>query len=152
VVREGGFSRIHVFSYSPRKGTPAAMMTETVPAPIVAQRRERLLRLESELAQAFYRRLLGRRLDVLVEGADSERPGYVRGTSCRYAPVAFEGYAPALLGRRLTVRAADVDSGVILGVPEPESDPQNGNVPSSMPSMLSNSRRINLAVLTTVVD
>src|SRR4029077_17582743 len=70
VVRETGFSKIHVFSYSPRQGTPAASLRDTVPPPVVQERRRRLLEIEQELAEAYYRSLLGRRLDVLVEGVD----------------------------------------------------------------------------------
>jgi threonylcarbamoyladenosine tRNA methylthiotransferase MtaB len=122
VVREVGFCKVHVFSYSPRQGTPAASLSETVPPAVVARRREQLLALEAELAAAYYRRLIGRRLDVLVEGAEARRPGWVRGTSCRYAPVAFEAHARALLARRVPVRVVAVADGVIWGQPEPEAD------------------------------
>jgi tRNA A37 methylthiotransferase MiaB len=118
-VRAAGFSKIHVFSFSPRAGTPAAAFPDRVPAAVVADRRRRLLELEQELAAVYFRSLIGRRLDVLVEGADPQRPGWVRGTSCRYSPVAFEGYAPALVGRRAAVRAVALDGGVLIGRPEP---------------------------------
>src|SRR5713101_4054015 len=55
VVREVGFCKIHVFSYSPRAGTPAAAMTGAVPSAVVAERRRRLLDLERELAHAYFR-------------------------------------------------------------------------------------------------
>src|SRR5262249_51417444 len=102
VACEAGFSKIHIFSYSPRQGTPAAAAPGTVPPQVVARRRQRLLDLERELAEAYQRSLIGRRLDVLVEGAAPRRPGFVLGTSCRYAPVAFEASA-ALIGRRVPV-------------------------------------------------
>jgi threonylcarbamoyladenosine tRNA methylthiotransferase MtaB len=118
VVREAGFSRIHIFSYSPRQGTPAAEFVQRVPPAVVARRRQRLLDLERELSDQYFRSLLGRRLEVLVEGADPRRPGYVLGTSCRYAPVSFPGHAPALLRRVVPVCAERVESGVIVGRPE----------------------------------
>jgi threonylcarbamoyladenosine tRNA methylthiotransferase MtaB len=123
VVREAGFMRIHVFSYSPRQGTAAAALGDPVPPAIVAERRERLLLLEEELAGAYHRSLIGQKLDVLVEGADPQRPGWVRGTSCRYAPVAFRGHAPALIRRCVPVRAVAAADGVLLGEPEPEENP-----------------------------
>jgi threonylcarbamoyladenosine tRNA methylthiotransferase MtaB len=128
VVREVGFCKVHVFSYSPRQGTPAASLQATVPPAVVARRRDSLLALEAELAAAYYGRLVGHRLDVLVEGADACRPGWVRGTSCRYAPVAFEGHAPALLARRVPVRAAAVADGIIWGRPEPDGDAPPGSL------------------------
>ena len=84
VARECGFSKIHIFPFSPRKGTPAAEMTGQVAAPVKAERHERLAELESELRQQYYRRLIGRQLTVLIEG---ETPDALAGTSCRYAPV-----------------------------------------------------------------
>src|SRR5262249_51843028 len=90
VVREAGFSRLHVFSYSPRAGTAAAALPDDVPPRVKASRRETLRAIERELAGAYHRRLVGRTLDVLVEAGEAP-PGFVRGTSCRYAPVVFRG-------------------------------------------------------------
>ena len=120
MVREAGFCKVHVFSYSPRQGTAAVGLPGAVPAAVVASRRARLLELEAETMSAYHRRLIGRRLDVLVEGADPRRPGWARGTSCRYAPVAFPGHSPALLARRVPVRAVAAEDGEVLGHPEPE--------------------------------
>ncbi len=121
VARAVGFSKIHIFSFSPRRGTPAADLPGTVPPCVVAERRQRLLELERELSNAYFRSLIGRGLDVLVEGADPKRPGYVIGTSCRYAPVIVAGHAPALLARRIPVRAMRLVDGMILAHPEPDA-------------------------------
>jgi threonylcarbamoyladenosine tRNA methylthiotransferase MtaB len=120
VVREVGFARIHLFSYSPRQGTEAADWRASVPPAVVAERRARLLAIERELAEAYCRSLVGRRLDVLVEGADPKRPGFVRGTACRYVPVLCRGHAPALVRRRIPVRAVGVSEGIVRGEPEAE--------------------------------
>jgi threonylcarbamoyladenosine tRNA methylthiotransferase MtaB len=120
VAREVGFSKIHIFSFSPRRGTPAAELPYAVPAAVVAKRRKRLAELDRELAEAYQRSLIGRRLDVLVEGAYSARRGHVIGTSCRYAPVVFEGHLPALLSRRIPVQARAVVDGVVVAHAEPE--------------------------------
>jgi threonylcarbamoyladenosine tRNA methylthiotransferase MtaB len=119
MVREVGFSKIHIFSYSPRRGTPAAAYPEQVHPQVVADRRERLRLLEGELADAYRCSLVGRPLEVLVEGADPRRPGFVAGTACRYVQVAFEGHAPALLRRLVPVRVTHAADGILLGRPEP---------------------------------
>jgi threonylcarbamoyladenosine tRNA methylthiotransferase MtaB len=118
VVREVGFSKVHIFSFSPRAGTPAASLAGRVPPEVVAERRRQLLELERELAAAYARSLIGRRLDVLVEGAEPDWPGHVRGTACHYVSVAFEA-SPALVGRRVPVRAERVVPGGIWARPEP---------------------------------
>jgi threonylcarbamoyladenosine tRNA methylthiotransferase MtaB len=121
VVREVGLARIHIFSYSPRAGTEAAHWRESVPPAVVAERRARLLEIEKELTDSYCRSLIGKRLDVLIEGADPRRPGFVRGTACRYVPVVCRGFAPALIRQRVAVRATAVVDGVILGEPELEN-------------------------------
>src|SRR6516165_8436870 len=79
VVREVGFAKIHVFSYSPRAGTPASLLRETVPPAVIQDRCNRLRELEKASAMDYQRSLIGRRLEVLVEGADPKRPGHVQG-------------------------------------------------------------------------
>ena len=119
VVREAGFCKVHVFSFSPREGTPAATMPGRVPPPVVAERCERLRALETELAEGYCRDLIGRTLDVLVEGSDPDRPEFVRGTSCRFVPVTFRGHLPALLRKRVPVVTTAFAGGVLFGEPEP---------------------------------
>ena len=112
VAEEVGFSKVHIFPFSPRRTTPAAEMPDQVPPPVKAERVERLAELERRLAERYYRSLLGRELQVMVESPVAERPGYIYGTSCRYAIVeAPAGLAP--YGRFATVRAAEVADGRI---------------------------------------
>jgi threonylcarbamoyladenosine tRNA methylthiotransferase MtaB len=87
VSRECGFSKIHAFPFSPRKGTPAAEMTDAVPPQVKTARHERLLALENELRATYYQSLIGRQLTVLVEGDPAVISHNRIGTSCRYAPV-----------------------------------------------------------------
>jgi threonylcarbamoyladenosine tRNA methylthiotransferase MtaB len=122
VVREVGFCKVHVFTYSPREGTPASLLQETVKPAVIAERRARLLALERELTENYARSLLGRSLEVLVEGADPERRGWVRGTACRQVTVSFRGHVAALLRRRVPVRTVQVADDLILGEPEPAAE------------------------------
>ena len=87
VAREVGFSKIHIFPYSPRRGTPAAEMPDQVPAPVKQERGRRLGDLESELRDEYLQSLAGRPLRVLVESVARQDPKYLTGTSCRYVPV-----------------------------------------------------------------
>lgn len=91
--RTAGFSKIHIFPFSARKGTPAAEMSGMISPELKAERVERLTELERELRHAYFAKMIGRRLRVLVEGElpvgqASCLPGRVMvGTSCRYVPV-----------------------------------------------------------------
>jgi len=131
LAEEVGFSKIHIFSFSARKGTPAAELSQRVPPAVIARRRDQLQVIERKLAAKYFQSLVGRQLDVLVEGADPKRPRHVIGTSCRYASVSLEGHAPALVARRVLVRAFGVSDGVVLGQPEPDADLETNFVPST---------------------
>lgn len=66
-VEEIGFSRIHVFKYSPRKGTPAATMENQVHGEVKNRRSELLIALGDRLSEEFNRRYLESTKDVLYE-------------------------------------------------------------------------------------
>ncbi len=110
VAREVGFSKIHIFPFSARRGTPAAALPEQLPKQVKQQRAARLSRLAEELRDAYYTSLHGKVLQVLVESADA--PGQLVGTSCRYAPVlvAANTCSP---GELTTVTAGEVHEGKI---------------------------------------
>jgi threonylcarbamoyladenosine tRNA methylthiotransferase MtaB len=119
VVREVGFAKVHIFSYSARAGTPAARLSDAISPIIIAERADRLRDEANECTLAYQRQLLGRILDVLVEGADAQRDGEVQGTSCRFVPISFRGHAPALLRRIVPVRVTQIHEGRLCGEPEP---------------------------------
>src|SRR5690606_4518077 len=91
VAKAAGFSKMHIFPFSARRGTDAALMNDQIPEPVKAARVEELQRLESALRDCYYERLVGRTLRVLVESPVPERPGHMIGTACRYAPVVLPG-------------------------------------------------------------
>ncbi|MHB1035697.1 MAG: tRNA (N(6)-L-threonylcarbamoyladenosine(37)-C(2))-methylthiotransferase MtaB [Pirellulales bacterium] len=112
VATEVGFSKIHIFPFSPRPGTPAAQMPDQVPADVRQSRCRRLAVLAYDLRRRYFESLIGRKLQVLVESSVAERPGFVAGTSCRYAPVELPGDA-GLVGRFVEVTAATAtDEGI----------------------------------------
>jgi threonylcarbamoyladenosine tRNA methylthiotransferase MtaB len=111
VCEEVGVSKIHIFPFSPRRGTPAAAMSGQIAPEVKAERCRRLAELESQLRVRYFNSLRGHRLEVLVEST-AEQPGRVAGTSCRYAPVALRGDS-ADVGRLILIEAGPVRDGII---------------------------------------
>lgn len=87
VSRAVGFSKIHIFPFSARRGTPAATMPDQLPKQLKQERGRRLAEVEAELRDAYFASLEGMPLRVLVETPVDGEPAKVVGTSCRYAPV-----------------------------------------------------------------
>jgi threonylcarbamoyladenosine tRNA methylthiotransferase MtaB len=73
LCQEVGFAAIHVFPYSHRPGTAAALLREQVPPADKRDRRERMLALARTAADAFRARFQGRTLAVLWEEARLRR-------------------------------------------------------------------------------
>jgi len=76
---------------------------------IKSHRGQQLSELEAALRRKYFQQLAGTPLRVLVEGVDPESSNRLVGTSCRYAPVEFEGseaYRGALV---------DVTAGAVAG-------------------------------------
>ncbi len=61
-------SYLHVFTYSERPNTPAAEFASPVEPKVRFKRSEELRILSQKKKQAFYRSMMGRRVDVLMEG------------------------------------------------------------------------------------
>lgn len=103
LVDDCGLSFLHVFPFSPRKGTPAARMPQ-LPRALV---KERAARLRAE-GEAAHRRsldaLAGSRARLLVEGGEglARTPGFAL---CRLAPPAEAG---ALVEARLLRREGEL--------------------------------------------
>ena len=91
ICRQIGFSKIHMFPFSPRRTTPAAEMENQIPGNIKSERGKVVKQLEAELREKYYSSLVGQRLQVLVEKVSE---GFDRnaalGTSCRYGQVEID--------------------------------------------------------------
>lgn len=87
VAREVGFSKIHIFPFSARRGTPAADFPDQLPKKLKQERGRELGRVEAELRRDYIRQLEGKALRVLLESELEDVPGHIMGTSCRYVPV-----------------------------------------------------------------
>lgn len=108
-IDELELSRIHVFPYSARRGTPAAGMPDQVAAGVKEFRSKRVIALAAEKERTFAAGFAGRIMPVLFEQADEE---WAEGLTGNYIRV----FAPAkntVLGRILPVRLLQVaDNGV----------------------------------------
>ncbi len=90
LVEELAFSRLHIFRYSRREGTPAAKMGSQVRGPVAQERSRRMHMLAADLEHRFNRKLVGRTCEVLWETAEDHgdalvwsglTPNYVRVTA-----------------------------------------------------------------------
>lgn len=113
VVKTVGYQSIHVFSFSPRFGTPADHLGDPIPAEEKARRREVLTQAAKETGAAHAARFVGRRMEVLVESKVTP-DGLLEGLTPNYLRVQFAG--PKSLARRLaTVEIQEARNGILFG-------------------------------------
>ena len=85
-VRAARFDRVGAFTYSEEKGTHAAALPDDVPAGVKEARRERLMEVQAEVSEERHRHLVGKTIDVLVEGPHEESDLLLSGRSEAQAP------------------------------------------------------------------
>jgi threonylcarbamoyladenosine tRNA methylthiotransferase MtaB len=112
VVEEVGFAKVHVFRFSPREGTPAAVMPQQVTERIAQHRARELGKLGELLRGRYLGELLGRKLRVLVEMPIAGHLGWIGGAADDHAPVALPGGRDQI-GQFVSVTAERVDEGWI---------------------------------------
>jgi ribosomal protein S12 methylthiotransferase len=133
-LREMQFDRVGCFLYSREAGTAAAVLPGEPPAAVKEERRSRLMELQQGISLEKNRALVGRRLDVLVEGKGK---GLAIGRSYRDAPevdgvVLVEG--DAALGEMISVRVTGALPYDLTAVPEKEAAGGKLQPPKKRPS------------------
>ncbi len=99
VIKEIRFSKVHVFKYSKRGGTKAAVMPGQISSQIKAERSAELINLSDKAAAAFFDSLSGTVRQVLFEEFDPTGRGY-------------EGFSDNYI--KIHAKAADQDGGRLL--------------------------------------
>ncbi len=80
------FERLGVFEYSAEEGTPAAEMAGQVAPEVKRQRFERIMELQRDISHEHQQALIGRTLEVLVEGRAEETEHLLAGRHAQQAP------------------------------------------------------------------
>ncbi len=116
VCRQIGFSKIHMFPFSPRRGTAAADMNDQIPKHVKSARGRELAVVECELRDRYATSLIGANLIVLVETNHAEEDGFA-GTACRYLPTHIKGCntRPVATGDLAAVTVDELESGNLKG-------------------------------------
>ncbi len=82
---------LHVFPFSPRKGTAAYSFPNRIPSSTITERCRQMRRLGAAKKRSFFEQQVGRQLTVLVESKRDKRSGKLKGISANYVPVVFDG-------------------------------------------------------------
>ncbi|MBB5047670.1 tRNA-2-methylthio-N6-dimethylallyladenosine synthase [Rhodopseudomonas rhenobacensis] len=134
LVTQIGYAGAYSFKYSPRPGTPAAELQETVSAAVMDERLVRLQELIDSQQSAFNEAAIGTTVEVLFERA-ARNPGQIVGRTAYLQP-AHVMAGPEIIGRILPVRIDSLERYSLIGelaapqphaafVTRPDSSPQS---------------------------
>ena len=84
-VKEMKFDRLGVFPYSAEEGTPAAKMKKQVPSFIKNRRKNIIMKMQQQIAFDKAEEMIGRKLEVLIEGKLPEEGVFI-GRTYKDAP------------------------------------------------------------------
>ncbi|HPZ43869.1 MAG TPA: tRNA (N(6)-L-threonylcarbamoyladenosine(37)-C(2))-methylthiotransferase MtaB [Bacillota bacterium] len=108
------FSGLHVFKFSPRRGTPAADFADQIEPGIKEQRSRRLIESGKKLAARFAWSLVGQELDVLVEQRAGEGDSLYEGLTGNYVRAIFPG-REELRGEVVRVKMVETEGTTLKG-------------------------------------
>ncbi len=86
VMNEVKFERLGVFIYSREEGTPAGSFSGQISKAAKKERFDRAMSLQQDISSGINQRLLGKKMEVLVDEIDAGEPGLVIGRSYSDAP------------------------------------------------------------------
>lgn len=85
IVEKVKFAKVHMFPYSVRKRTRAALYPNKVPSTLISERKQRLLRLAEKSGFELRSRFIGRKMSVLIE--NDTKPGFIAGHTANFLRV-----------------------------------------------------------------
>jgi tRNA-2-methylthio-N6-dimethylallyladenosine synthase len=138
LVMQIGYAGAYSFKYSPRPGTPAADMRETVSAAEMDERLVRLQELIDSQQSAFNKAMIGTTVDVLFERA-ARNPGQIVGRTAYLQP-AHVMASSDIIGKVLPVTIGSLERYSLLGeLASPAARPA-----PSTPSPMTDSSQVNV--------
>lgn len=114
LCKKVGFSRMHIFSFSAREGTPAAKMPDHCQPKIIKQRKALMEAVANVIAFAYKKQFLNKAVEVLVEAERDHKTNQLCGYSERYIKVLFDG-SDAIKNTIVSLRIEDVNPSFAMG-------------------------------------
>lgn len=105
------FYQMHVFKYSPRKGTKAAVMPNQIDGKIKEERSKKLIELSHENELYYNTSNIGKDVDVLFEERDGE---YIKGHTTNYIVVKYKTDNDDFINQIISVKVKKVGENCLI--------------------------------------
>jgi len=114
-VEQIGFSQLHVFRYSPKRGTPAAEYPDQLAPHISAERSQRMIASGQRSSQTFRQQMVGKEAKVLIE--DRRHGDLLTGLTGNYLRTAVD-VPDSQINQVIPVTLTGVENGIMLATPQ----------------------------------
>ncbi|MFI0434305.1 MAG: tRNA (N6-isopentenyl adenosine(37)-C2)-methylthiotransferase MiaB [Parachlamydiaceae bacterium] len=114
LMKEIEYSVAFLFSYSPRKGTPAMRWRDDIPEDVKQERLQQLLQLQDLIYIKQRQAMLGQTVEVLVEKRSSKETDFLKGKTRCWKNVLFAG-GDELIGTLQQVKVHSYSHQTLLG-------------------------------------
>lgn len=84
------FSRLHIFPFSPRRGTPAADMKPKIPDQIKKKRSNELIKLNKKMMKTYQKKFINKKSRVVIEEKRDTKTNMLTGVTDNYLHVLID--------------------------------------------------------------
>ena len=110
-LKEIAFYKMHVFKYSQRKGTKAAVMPNQIDGKVKEERSKKLIELSNENEYNYNKKYIGREVEVLFEEREVE---YLKGHTTNYIVVKHKTDKDDLINKIAKVRVSEAKQDCLI--------------------------------------
>ena len=110
-LKEIAFYKMHVFKYSQRKGTKAAVMPNQIDGKVKEERSKKLIELSNENEYNYNKKYIGREVEVLFEEREGE---YLKGHTTNYIVVKHKTDKDDLINKIVKVRVSEAKQDCLI--------------------------------------
>lgn len=115
LVEKIRFAQLYGFVFSPRPRTPAARYPDRVPRSVAGERLERLFAAQAAISLSTNQALIGRTVEVLVDGPAKRGAGLWHGRGEDHRVVNFPGWEGIAPGQLVNIRITGATAHALLG-------------------------------------
>lgn len=110
-LKDIAFYKMHIFKYSPRKGTKAAVMPNQIDGKLKEERSKKLIELSNENECNYNRNYVGKDIEVLFEERDGK---YIKGHTKNYIMVKCETDNDEYINKIVSLNVIDTDKDFLI--------------------------------------
>ena len=124
------FTYLHVFTYSPRPGTPAAAMRNQIPVHTARERNRTLRDIAAEKKVAFMQAFIGKTVEAITLASSGVLSNELEGARSHYTEALTDNYlklrlkGPHHANQWVTARVESVENGMLVGISSASQKPQ----------------------------